>query len=135
MDDNDIAARLRGIEALGDGLSRFSSMLTDRITSRARSNEDELRGGGAGGASGTIVSIIVLAFCWGVCVIYSVVISSNLTDLLFEQGLITSEIIPGIENRQFWILATTAGILVPLCMLPNFDKLKYAAMFATSSMV
>jgi hypothetical protein len=88
-----------------------------------------------GGASGTIVSLIVLAFCWGVCVIYSVVISSNLTDLLFEQGLITSQIIPGIENRQFWILATTVGVIIPLCMLPNFEKLKYAAMFATSSMV
>ncbi len=88
-----------------------------------------------GGASGTIVSLIVLAFCWGVCVIYSVVISSNLTDLLFEQGLITSPIIPGIDNRQFWILATTVGVIIPLCMLPNFDKLKYAAMFATSSMV
>ena len=88
-----------------------------------------------GGAAGTIISAIVLAFCWGVCVIYSVVISANLTDLLFEQGLITETIIPGIENRQFWILATTVCVLIPLCMLPNFDKLKYAAMFATSSMV
>jgi hypothetical protein len=27
------------------------------------------------------------------------------------------------------------SVVIPLCMLPNYDKLKYAAMFATSSMV
>ena len=88
-----------------------------------------------GGAAGTLISIIVLAFCWGVCVVYSVVISANLTDLLFDQGLITEEIIPGIENRRFWILVSTCVVIIPLCMLPNFDKLKYAAMFATTSMI
>ena len=33
------------------------------------------------------------------------------------------------------MLIQTFCVLIPLCMLPNFDKLKYAAMFATSSMV
>ena len=98
-----------------------------------------------GGPSGVIISAVVAAFCFGVCIVYSVVISTNLVDLLNEQGLITQPIFPGspaecaafwcMDNRRFWIVAPAVGILMPLCLLPNFDKLKYAAMFATSSMV
>lgn len=86
-------------------------------------------------AIANLISVVILAFCWGVCVVYNVVISANLTDLLFDQGLITEEVIPGIDNRQFWLLITTSCIIIPLCMLPNFDKLKYAAIFATTSMI
>ena len=88
-----------------------------------------------GPGSANFISVIVSMYTWGVCVVYHVIISTNLTDLLADRDLITEEIIPGIENRRFWIVASTLGVIVPLCMLPNFDKLKYAAMFATSSMV
>jgi hypothetical protein len=82
-----------------------------------------------------LISVIVCMYTWGVCVVYHVIISTNLTDLLVDRDLITEEIIPGIENRRFWIIVSTVGVLIPFCMLPNFDNLKYAAMFATSSMV
>jgi amino acid permease len=88
-----------------------------------------------GPRSANFVSVIVSLYTWGVCVVYHVVISTNLTDLLADRDLITEEIIPGIENRRFWIVVSTLGVLIPFCMLPNFDKLKYAAMFATSSMM
>lgn len=88
-----------------------------------------------GPRTANVISAIVCMYTWGVCVVYHVIISTNLTDLLVDQDLITEEIIPGIENRRFWIIVSTLGVLIPFCMLPNFDKLKYAAMFATSSMV
>ncbi len=45
-----------GAEALGEGLSRFGRVLADRITSRARSDEEDLRGGGAGASDGTVTN-------------------------------------------------------------------------------
>ena len=112
---------------------------------------------------GTFISAVVLLFTWGVCIVYHVIISTNLNDFFIEQNLITTEILPGLENRRFWLLVrsyiwfpindrsceqyvnvrsqdwgaqvTTVGVVIPLCMLPNFNKLKYAASFATTSMV
>lgn len=88
-----------------------------------------------GPRSANFISVIVSMYCWGVCVVYHVIISTNLTDLLVDRELITEDIIPGIENRRFWIIVSTCGVLIPFCMLPNFDKLKYAAMLATTSMI
>ena len=93
-----------------------------------------------GGWSGPFISVIVGAFTFGVCVVYSVVISSNLRDLFFDQGWITTPIIPPpagdvLDNRRIWVLASSIGVITPLCLLPNFDKLKYVATFAASSMI
>ena len=41
-----------------------------------------------GGWSGPLLSVVVGCFCFGVCVVYSVVISSNVRDLLFDTGLV-----------------------------------------------
>ena len=131
--------------ALGTGLISFCALLTfvtllalghmvTEVGGVSYGNTMELILGRAASAA---VSVIIAVYCWGICVVYSVVISANLDDLMTEQNLVTGKIIPGrfIENRQAYILFTTFGVLIPLCMLPNFDRLKYAAMFATSSMI
>eukprot|EP01051_Picozoa_sp_SAG22_P011918 SAG22_NODE_1189_length_5206_cov_14.857451_5_plen_459_part_00 len=89
---------------------------------------------------GAAISVVVGLFCYGICIVYSVVISTNIRDLLFDQGWVVGPILPGglgeyVDNRRFFIICATFGVLIPLCLLPNFDKLKYAAMFASSSMI
>lgn len=72
-----------------------------------------------GGWSGQLISVIVFAFTFGVCIVYSIVISANITDLLDQQNLIGEgdQIIRGLDNRRFWILFPGLGVVVPLCLV------------------
>ena len=64
----------------------------------------------------------------GTATVYSVVISANVTDLLNDQGWVTTPIMGSgalgdyVDNRRFFILVSTFGVLIPLCLLPNFNR-------------
>jgi hypothetical protein len=94
---------------------------------------------------GTLSSLIVSLYGFGACLAYSLVIASNMTDLLNDQGWVSANepIIPGqtgdnwytFDNRRFWIIAPAIGVVLPLCLLPNYSALRFASVLATSSMI
>lgn len=89
---------------------------------------------------GRVTSVMVILHAFGVCIAYSLVIAQNLVDLLNDQGLITGPIFGGgfgdvIDNRRFWVIVPTLIAVIPLCMLPNYNKLRHASLGATSSMI
>jgi hypothetical protein len=119
--------------ALGSGLLTLCTLLCfvsltalgQVVTTVGGTSYGDTMDKAVGPTCATCISVIVFMYTWGICVVYHVIVSTNITDLLREQDLVVGEIIPGLENRRFWILATTIGTIVPLCMLPNFDRLKY----------
>lgn len=94
---------------------------------------------------GALSSLMVSLHGFGACLAYSLVIATNLTDLLNDQGWVSANdpMIPGqtgdrwwtFDNRRFWIVAPAIGVVLPLCLLPNYNALRFASFTATSSMV
>ena len=94
---------------------------------------------------GALSSLMVSLHGFGACLAYSLVIATNMTDLLNDQGWVGANqpIIPGqtgdnwwtFDNRRFWIVAPAIGVVLPLCLLPNYNALRFASFLATSSMV
>ena len=94
---------------------------------------------------GKLSSAIVSMHGFGACLAYSLVIATNMTDLLNDQGWVGANqpIIPGqtgdnwwtFDNRRFWVVAPAIGVVLPLCLLPNYNALRFASVMATSSMV
>lgn len=98
-----------------------------------------------GRAWGKLASAVISLHMFGACLAYSLVIATNMTDLLNDQGWVDANepIIPGqtgdnwhtFDNRRFWVVAPAIGVVLPLCLLPNYNALRYASLMATSSMV
>ena len=94
---------------------------------------------------GKLSSVIVSLHMFGACLAYSLVIATNMTDLLNDQGWVGANqpILPGqtgdnwwsFDNRRFWIVAPAVGVVLPLVLLPNYNALRFASVTATSSMV
>lgn len=73
-----------------------------------------------GGKSSWIISAGTFAFCFGVALVYALVIGDFLSSLAMSLG---NSIPAFFSKRQFWILSVTLSTLYPLCNLKSLASL------------
>ena len=127
------------------GGSASVPVLTHLLHSRRATSYGTMIERALGPRWGKLSSLIVALHMYGACLAYSLVIATNMTDLLNDQGWVGANepIIPGqtgdnwwtFDNRRFWVVAPAVGVVLPLILLPNYSALRFASVLATSSMV
>ena len=77
------------------------------------------------------------ATVFGTTLSWNVVIAGSLTDALLDLGALRddAELLGWISDRQLFVLATSAGVLLPLVVLPSFHWLRHISLVALTVMI
>jgi len=111
-------------------LSAYTFQLYGRLTHDTQAtNLGEVWERTKGKETSWIISASTFSFCFGVALVYSLVIGDFLSNLAMSFGRTLPAI---LAQRQFWILSVTLSTLLPLCNLKSLAALAPVSILGTA---